>query len=177
MRAAMNQWVRVLLCPGCSARFSLHRLRIQPQLHARFQHAEWHGAMVKHGIMKFAHIESCTKFLFGFRTQFANLHLSDLIGKRLARPNDVAIHFDSDVLIGLAGVLTEEIDRLLPRPAYGIHSGIHDQPYRSPHFLAELSELRLRIFVQAKLFAETLGIKPPTLDECRVAGVLSEFRN
>ena len=69
----MKEWVCVVPCPGRFKELSMRGLRIQPQLHTRFQHTQWHRAVVKNGIMGLAHIESCAKFLFCFRTQFANL--------------------------------------------------------------------------------------------------------
>ena len=57
-----------------------------------------------------------------------------------------------------------------------VDSGINHQPDGAPHFIAELPELRVRVLVHAKLFAEALGIQSPALDKRRVAGVLSEFR-
>src|SRR5260370_16918236 len=86
------------------------------------------------------------------------------------------MHFDGDVLVGLSRVVAKKIDRRLSRPPHRMHPGIPHEPHRAPHFKAELPEFRVRVFIHAELFAEALRIKPPALDERRVAGVLSEFR-
>src|SRR6266478_6496281 len=159
----------------CS-KFSMRRLRIQPPLHMGFQHAQRNSPIFEHGIMKFAHIEFRAESLLRFRAQLANFHLSDLVRQSLARPHDVAIHFYSNVLIGLSGILAEEIDRLLPRPAHGMHPGFYYEPHRAPHLIAELPEFCVWILIHAELFAEAFRIKPPALNEGRVTAMLSEFR-
>src|SRR5947209_20385929 len=47
----------------------------------------------------------------------------------------------------------------------------------APHFVAELAEFRIRIFVHPDLFAETLGIQRPAFYEGCIASVPAEFRN
>src|SRR5439155_57010 len=60
--------------------------------------------------------------------------------------------------------------------SHGMHPGIHHEPYRAPHFVAQLPEFRIRIFVHAQLFAEALRIQCPALDKRGVAEVFSKFR-
>src|SRR5436853_359528 len=127
--------------------------------------------------MELADIGSRSKFLLSLCAPLANLQLPDLVCQGLSRPNNVAIHFHSNVLIGFSGIFFEKLHRLLARPAHRMHSGVHDEPNRAPHFVAELPEFRVRIFVHAELFAEALRIQCPALDKRRVSEVFPEFRH
>src|SRR5260370_42118692 len=83
----------------------------------------------------------------------------------------------NSVLIRLPGVSGEIVDGCLPRPALRGLAGIAPKPPRPPHFVSKLAEFRIRIFVHSDLFAETLGIQPPSFYEGCIARVLAEFRN
>src|SRR5258708_32101893 len=151
-------------------------LLVHPLLHARVQHAQGYRALLQDGIMKRTHTETCAEPPFRFRAQPANLQLTQFVRQRLSRPNNVAVHLDGNVLIGLARVVLEKLNRLLARPSHRVHSGIHNQPHGAPHFVRELPEFRVRIFVQSKFFAETLRIQGPAFHESRIAHVLAKFR-
>ena len=90
----------------------MSRLLVQPLLHPRFQDVERHRAVFEHDIMKRADVESCAELCFGLAAQLADLQLAELVSQRLTRPHDVAVHFDGDVLIGLAGMVAEIRDGL-----------------------------------------------------------------
>src|SRR5256712_10921672 len=162
---------------GRSRKLSMGCLRIQPKLHARFQHTQRQRAVLKHSVMKLSLIKFNTQPALRFFAQLADLELADLVRQCLPWPNDVPVNFRDHVLIGLSRVFAEIVDSLLPRPTHGMHSGIHHEPHGAPHFVAELAEFRIRIFVHPYLFAETLGIQRPAFYEGCIASVPAEFRN
>jgi len=49
----------------------MSRLLFRPPLHMRFQHTQRHRALLKHGIVKFAHIEFRAELFLRFRAQLA----------------------------------------------------------------------------------------------------------
>src|SRR5713101_17909 len=120
---------------GVRASGSLPPLLVHPLLHAGFQDIEGYRALLQDGIMKRTRIETCTEPPFRFRAQPANLQLTQFVRQRLSRPHNVAVHLDGNVLIGLARVVLEKLNRLLARPSHRVHSRIHNQPHRAPHFV------------------------------------------
>ena len=73
-------------------------------LDVRLQQAQRDGALLQDGVVEGSHVKLAGEPAFGFGAQFADLALAKLVGQGLARPHDVAIDFDRDVLIGLASV-------------------------------------------------------------------------
>src|SRR5579863_5731865 len=86
-------------------------LPFHPVLHAPFQHVQRHRAILEHRVMKLTHVEFRTQLFLCFRAQLADLELPQLVGQCLSRPDDVTVHLHGDVLIGLAGVVLEKLDR------------------------------------------------------------------
>jgi len=103
--------------------------------------------------------------------QFENLEFPHLVGERLPRPRDVALHLGLDVGVAERGVGAEVVDRLLARPALRVHACIHDEPHGAPHFRGKRAELGVRIGVQAEVTAERLRIQCPSL---AIRGVVRE---
>ncbi len=71
-------------------------------LDVRLQEAERDGALLQDGVVEGSHVKLAEEAALGFGAQFADFDLAKLVGQRLARPDNVAVDFDRDVLIGLA---------------------------------------------------------------------------
>src|ERR1700733_707035 len=149
----------------------------QPSVDVRLQNVEGNGAGLQHGVVEFADVECRALLLLGFRSQLSNFELAELVREGLTGPDDVAIDFDGDVLIGFAGIVFEKLNRLFPAPAHRVHPGIDDEADRAPHLVRQLAEFRIRIFEEAELFAEAFGIQRPAFDERGVTDVLAELGN
>src|SRR2546423_13241147 len=55
-----------------------------------------------------------------------------------------------------------------------MYAGVDDETNRTPHLVRELTELRVRILVQAKFGTEAFGVESPAFDKCCVASVATE---
>src|SRR6202158_527063 len=165
----------LLSAPG-SAGVSACSLGVEPMLDMRLKEAQRHGALLQDGVVEGADVEFGGEAALGFGAQLADFELAELVGEGLAGPDNVAIDFDGDVLIGLAGVVLEKLDGLLARPVHRVHPGVDHQPHRAPHFVAELAKFGVRIGVQPDVFAEPFAIQRPALDKGGVAHVLAKFR-
>jgi hypothetical protein len=106
----------------------------------RLRNVQRDPALFQHHIMKRAHIKPAAQFFLGSRAQLPEFHLSDLVSQRLARPNNVAIDFHRNVMVGLARVLTKIIESLLPRLTHRVDARIDYQPHGSPHLVGQLPE-------------------------------------
>jgi len=73
-------------------------------LDMRLQEAQRDRALLQDSIVEGADVELTGEAALGFGAQLSNLELAKLVGQGLARPHDVAIDLDRDVLIGLASV-------------------------------------------------------------------------
>src|SRR5690348_10150182 len=106
-----------------TANEALHRrlpsgaLRRDPGPRVGLEHRQGQCTTAEDLVVEGAHVEAGAQCLLGFRAQRLDLELTDLVRQRLARPGDVTVHLVLDVLVALAGVLLEEVDRLLARPA------------------------------------------------------------
>src|SRR5215471_6739287 len=126
-------------CVGCvSMRILLGGRFVDPLPYMRLKHTERQRAIFQHCIVKHSDIEFRAELMFGFGTQLAYFHLSNLVRQRLARPHNVPVHFDSNVLIRLAGIVLEILNGLLAAPTHRVHAGVHNQPHRPPHFVTQL---------------------------------------
>jgi len=141
----------------------------------RFEDVQWHGAVFQDDIVEFALVEFRAELFFGERAEFADFELADFVGKGLTGPGDVTVDFDGDVLIGFSGVVLEKLNGLLTAPAHGVHSGVHDETHGAPHFVRELAEFRVGVFVQTEICAEAFGIEAPAFDESGVADMAAKF--
>src|SRR5216684_6131935 len=104
--------------------YSVCGLGVGPMLDMRLEDAQRDGALLQDGVVKGADVEFGAEAAFGFGAQLADFELAEFVGQRLARPNDVPIDLNGDVLIGLAGVVLEKLDGLLPRPTHRMHARV-----------------------------------------------------
>src|SRR6266446_5793168 len=118
-----------------------------PRVHLTLENVERYGALAEDDIVKLTNVEARAQLTLAVGAQLADFELTHLVTKRLARPHDVAIDFDDDVLIGLGGVGAEEVEGLIARPAHRVQARVNHEPDRTPHLVSELTELRVRIFV------------------------------
>ena len=126
--------------------------------------------------MKTPDVESGTKCLARLGPQFLDLEFAQLVGQRLARPNDVPVNLHDNIVLGFPGVGLEKIDRLLTRPALGMDAGVDHQSDGPPHLVGQLAKLGIGISVKTHLLAKALGVKSPALDVAGVTAVLAKFR-
>jgi len=92
-------------------------------LDMRLQQAQRDRALLQDGVVEGSHVKLAGEAPLGFGAQFADLELAELTGQGFARPLDVAVNLDRNVLIGLAVVwlaaLKDGSDRYLLRaPSY-----------------------------------------------------------
>ena len=73
-------------------------------------------------------VEATAEARLGIGPQASDLELADLVGQRLARPDQVSVHLVGDVVDRERAVLGHELDRLRARPAQGVHPGVDHQP-------------------------------------------------
>ncbi len=91
-------------------------------LDVRLEDAQRDRSLLQDGIVEGSDVELGTEAALGFGAQLADFELAEFVGQRLAGPDDIAIDFDGDVLIGLAGVVLEKLDGLLARPVHRMHA-------------------------------------------------------
>src|SRR5216683_753218 len=162
---------------GTGRRYSAFPLTRNPGVDARFQYVEGQRARTEHLVVEASQVETRAQGRRRARPQLLDLELADLVGQGLGRPDDVAVHLDHDVVLGLARVLREVVDGLLPAPAQRVHARVHDQPDGPPDLVGELAELRVGIVVEAHLGPEALRVEPPALDVGGVEAVPAEIRH
>jgi hypothetical protein len=105
----------------------------------------------------------------GLVAEAEDLALAHLVGQRLPRHPDVAVHLDHDLLAAHGRMRVHEVDRLLARPAQCVQPGVDDQPAGTPGVAGQHSEAVEVGFVEAHLVGEALGVQRPSLDERGVA--------
>src|SRR5450759_1543713 len=152
-------------------------LRRDPHVDGGFKDRQRQRTVVQHGIMETAKVKARSKRALSFFPQREDLLFADLIGCGLAWPDEISV----DLRLGKAtielGVIDQVFDRLVPRPAETMHAGVDDEPTRAMGFKRETAEPRVRICVQAELFAEALGVKPPTFAVAGVSEGTAQFRD
>src|SRR6202008_2866643 len=121
-------------------------------------------ALAENPVVKGADVELIAERCGRAVGQLADFQLADLVGKRLAGPNDVTVDLDDDVVVGLARILLHVFDGLIARPAKRVHAGINNKPARTPNLEAKLAEFLIRIGIKSELVTEALGIKSPAFD-------------
>src|SRR5690348_11750439 len=89
-------------------------------------------------------VEPGTERRFSLLTQAKDRQLAQLVGERLSGPADVAVDLGLDLVLGQRCMAREVIDRLLPRPALLVDSGVDDKARRPPHVVAQLAEFLIR---------------------------------
>src|SRR6266850_6779976 len=124
--------------------------------------------------MKLTQIKTSAQLLVRTRAQFLDLQFARLVSEGLAGPDYVAIDFIDDVEFLLGTVFHEIVDRLLARPVHLVHTGIHYQPYRSPHLISKLAKLCIGIVIEAHLLAQRFRIQSPPFGESSVAAITPE---
>ena len=103
--------------------------------------------------MEGAQVELCTQLLLGFGAQFENFHLAHLVGECLTGSGDVAIDFGFDVLVVHGGVLVEEVDHLLARLVFRMHTCVDDPANSAPHFILQASVVAIGILIKPGFLA------------------------
>src|SRR6476469_4948212 len=91
-------------------------LLLDPLVHALLEHIHWQGARSQYLIVKRAERELAAQLLTRFFAETENGELSDLVGKRLGRPGDVAIGLRLNSSFIQAGMGAEELKHLIARP-------------------------------------------------------------
>ena len=69
-------------------------LRRDPVVDAPFQHVQRQRAVGQHGVVEGAHVEARAQRRLRPRQQRDDAQLADLLGERLGRPGDHAVHLD-----------------------------------------------------------------------------------
>ena len=113
--------------------------------------------------MEFTDVELGAELFLGSLPELLDLELAELVRQCLARPDDVAVDLDDDVMLGLADVLHELSDGLLPRPAEGMHAGVDHQPGGPPGLVRQQADAVEVGGVEAHLFGQALGVERPAL--------------
>src|SRR6266850_3607071 len=148
---------------------------LHPCLDPCFEDIQRQRAVIQDLVVELADVELWPKFFGRIGAEFFQLQFADFVSQRLARPDDVAVDLDGDVVLALALIGQEVIDRLLPGPAHRIHACVHDQADGPPYFVGELTKPRVRIFVKAHFASETFRVQPPALDERGITAVFAKF--
>ena len=91
-----------------------------PAVHPLLQQVEGQGPGAQQLVMKCTDIEVLAEFDFGAAAQLQDLELPDLVRKRLARPENVAVDLVDDVVLGLCGVVLEECDAVRRKRSLGL---------------------------------------------------------
>src|SRR5438093_6253382 len=73
---------------------------------------ERQGAVAQHRIVEGADVEATAQASLRIGPEAPNLELADLVGQRLAGPDQVSVHLVGDVVHGERAVLGHELDRL-----------------------------------------------------------------
>ena len=115
--------------------------------------------------MEAADVELAAQFDLGPRPDRPQPDLTDLVGRGLARPADIALQFGLDVQRGEGGVVAETGAGLLQIPAQPVDTGVRHQPAGAPHLVAEAAEPLIGGAVEAHLLPEEFGVQAPALDE------------
>ena len=101
--------------------------------------------------------------------QLQNLHLPDLVGQRLARPSNVAVHLGLHAGLIHVRVLVEVLDHLVAGPALGVDAGIDHQADGAPDVGFQAAVVGVGVLVEANVLAQPLGVERPSLRVGRVA--------
>src|ERR1019366_1629155 len=162
---------------GLLSLVALLSLSLRPGVHPPLEYRERKRAVPEKLVMKSAYIEPGSKGCSSAFRQFENFELTDFVTERLARHNDIAVHFGLYGRLVLGRMGMEVIHHLLPGPMLLMDARVHYQPDRAKHFTAEAAILTGRVSVQANLLTEALGIQGPALHKGRVIdGVAAESR-
>src|SRR5438445_4214141 len=108
----------------CFPRFNLAG---DPAVDFALEDGQWQGAIVESGVMELANIESDSQCGLGSGPQLFYFQLAQFVCEGLRRPDDVAIDFNNDVVLGFSGVFEHVLDRLLSSPAEGVNPRVDDK--------------------------------------------------
>src|SRR3954465_11660122 len=91
----------------CSSEGPLLRLAPcrHPRIHLPCEEVERHRALLEHPIVELTDVEAWPKPALCIGAQLANPQLPHLVAERLSRIDEIPIHFDDDVLVGLRRLL------------------------------------------------------------------------
>ncbi len=120
--------------------------------------------MTQDPIVESTHVECLPEPRNRGGAELLELELAELVCERLSGRHDVPVDLDHDVMLGLPGVLAEELDGAFAAPTQRVHPGIDDETDRAPHLVHQLTKAAVRIAVQAQFLAEALGVQAPSLD-------------
>ncbi len=112
----------------------------------------------------------------GALAQFGDLERADLVAQRLARPHHVAFDLALGQRFRIPQRIAVILDRLLARPALGVHAGVDHQPRRAQHLVVQVAEIIFRLVEQAHLLAQRFRIQRPAFRVGIVAAELAEVR-
>src|SRR5579862_462889 len=145
-------------------------------LDARLEHRQRYRAELEHGVVEGADIEAITECLLGALASLDDGALAEVVGQRLPRPCDVAIHLGADLVLGERGVLTQVSERLLTRPALRMNAGVDHEPRGAPDLVAEHAEALVWGLVHPHLVSEPLAVERPPLAVGRDVAQAADFR-
>jgi hypothetical protein len=89
---------------------------LHPATHALLENVQGHGSAEQHVVVERPNVERGPKSPLSPLPKFLDLEFSNLVGERLAGPDDVAVDLDDDVVLGFGRVLLEVIDGLFSTP-------------------------------------------------------------
>ena len=134
-----------------------------PSNHVRLENIERQRAIRKQRVVEGAQVKALAEFPPGTLSRFSNFHLPEFIGEGLSRPGNVTVYFRSNVGLIHGRVLAEIIHHLLARPVLGVYAGINHQAGGTPHLIFKTPIFAVRVLLEARLLAEPLSVKCPTL--------------
>src|SRR5579871_545353 len=148
----------VLSCPALGLWVRARTLlSLDPQVGACIQQVERQYPAIEHLVMEGAQIEARTECFPGAHAELAELQLSELVGKSLCRPRDVAIGFALNRGLVDRSRFTHEVHHLIARPSLGVDTGIDHEAHRAEQLAREPAVIADRILVEPDFLAELLG--------------------
>src|SRR3546814_8725087 len=91
------------------------------------------SAAAEYRVVEAADVEAVAQFGLGLPAQLLDPDHADLVGRGLARIDQVALDLGLDRRVRHRAVGAEIVHRLLLGPALGVHAGVHHQADRAPH--------------------------------------------
>src|SRR5438093_6160594 len=140
----------------------------------RAEGLEGHRAVLEDRVVEGAQVEPRTEPRLRVGAKAPDLELADLVGERLSRPGDVAVHLVHDVVLREGGVREHELDRLVPGPALRVHARVDHEPARAPCVVGQHPDPVEVRGIQAHLVRQALRVEAPSLRDRRHPAVLSE---
>jgi hypothetical protein len=105
---------------------SVARLSVEPGIHPLLQNVQRQSTGAQEFIVECTHVEAVAERTFRLRPQRLDLQLADLVGECLAGHDNITIDLVDDIVFGFGGIVLEEVDRLLTRPALVVDARVDD---------------------------------------------------